>query len=82
KNPLYAGFYILAVAGVGLHLSHGVQSALQTFGAGHPRYTPMLKKLGLLFAVSIAAGFASLPIYFGWFAPNTTACCAAEEGAQ
>lgn len=82
RNPLYAGFYVLAVAGVGLHLSHGVQSALQTFGAHHPRYTPMIKKLGLLFAVSIAAGFASLPIYFGWFAPNTTACCAAEGGAQ
>ena len=68
KNPLYAGFYILAVAGVGLHLSHGVQSAVQTFGVSHPRYTPMLKRLGLLFAVAVAVGFASLPIYFGFFA--------------
>ena len=81
KNPLYAGFYVLAVAGVGLHLSHGVQSAIQTFGVSHPRYTPMLKKLGLLFAVAIAVGFASLPVYFGFFHQNT-ACCAAMGGAK
>ena len=82
KNPLYAGFYVLAVAGVGLHLSHGVQSVIQTFGVSHPRYTPMLKKLGLLFAVAITAGFGSLPVYFGFLAPKTMACCAAAGGAK
>ncbi|OGR93288.1 MAG: hypothetical protein A2V88_16425 [Elusimicrobia bacterium RBG_16_66_12] len=81
KNPLYAGFYILAVAGVGLHLSHGVQSAIQTLGVSHPRYTPMFRKLGLLFAVAISVGFASLPIYFGFF-HHDMACCAAKGGAQ
>lgn len=82
KNPFYAGFYVLAVAGVGLHLSHGVQSAVQTIGVNHPRYTPMLKKLGMAFAIAIAVGFASLPIYFGFFAPQTMACCAAAGGAK
>lgn len=82
KNPFYAGFYVLAVAGVGLHLSHGVQSAIQTIGVSHPRYTPMLKKLGLLFALAITVGFGSLPVYFGFFAPQTMACCAAAGGAK
>lgn len=81
KNPLYAGFYVLAVAGVGLHLSHGVQSAIQTLGVNHPRYTPMFKKLGLLFAVAVSVGFASLPVYFGFFS-HETSCCAAAGGAQ
>jgi succinate dehydrogenase / fumarate reductase cytochrome b subunit len=65
-NPLYSGFYILALIGVGLHLSHGVQSAFQTFGLNHPRYTPAIKKLGLAFAAIIALAFMSMPIYFGF----------------
>jgi succinate dehydrogenase / fumarate reductase cytochrome b subunit len=72
-NPLYAAFYILAVAGVGLHLSHGVQSALQTFGANHPRYTPLIKKAGLAFAGLIFLGFVSMPLYFG-FLKNCLSC--------
>ncbi|MFI5361167.1 MAG: succinate dehydrogenase cytochrome b subunit [Elusimicrobiota bacterium] len=63
-NPLYAGFYVLALVGVGLHLSHGVQSAFQTLGVNHPRYTPIVKKLGLAFAVVMTLAFASMPIYF------------------
>lgn len=81
KNPFYAGFYVLAVAGVGLHLSHGVQSAIQTIGVNHPRYTPLLKKLGLLFALAITIGFGSLPVYFG-FIHHDMACCAAMGGAK
>ena len=63
-NPLYAGFYVLAMIALGLHLSHGVQSAFQTLGVNHPRYTPLIKKLGLAFAIAITLGFASMPIYF------------------
>jgi succinate dehydrogenase / fumarate reductase cytochrome b subunit len=65
-NPFYAGFYVLALIGVGLHLSHGVQSAFQTLGVNHPRYTPLIKKLGLAFAAVVALAFASMPIYFGF----------------
>lgn len=63
-NPLYAGFYVLAMIALGLHLSHGVQSAFQTLGINHPRYTPAIKKLSLAFGVVIALGFAVMPIYF------------------
>jgi succinate dehydrogenase / fumarate reductase cytochrome b subunit len=63
-NPLYAGFYVLAMIAVGLHLSHGVQSAFQTFGLSHPRYTPLIKKAGWAFAAVMMLAFASMPIYF------------------
>ncbi len=73
SNPLYAAFYVLAVGGVGLHLSHGVQSSMQTFGVNHPRYTPLIRKAGLAFAGLIFLGFASFPLYFG-FLKNCLAC--------
>jgi succinate dehydrogenase / fumarate reductase cytochrome b subunit len=66
-NPLYASFYVLALGGLGLHLSHGVQSAFQTFGLNHPRYSPLIRKAGLVFAGFIFLGFASMPLYFGFF---------------
>ena len=81
-NPWYAIFYVLAVGGVGLHLSHGVQSAIQTFGLSHPRYTPLLRKAGLAFAFLIFVGFASLPVYFGFFHKAELACCAPVEGGS
>jgi succinate dehydrogenase / fumarate reductase cytochrome b subunit len=65
-NPLYAGFYVLALIGLGLHLSHGFQSGFQTLGLNHPRYSPLIRKLGLAFAILVALGFASMPVYFGF----------------
>lgn len=64
SHPAYALFYVAAVLGVGLHLSHGVQSGLQTFGVNHPRYTPLLKRAGLALSAALTVGFASLPLYF------------------
>lgn len=81
-NPWYAIFYVLAMGAVGLHLSHGVQSAMQTFGLNHTRYTPLIRKAGLAFAFVIFAGFASLPVYFGFFHKTTLACCPPEGGSK
>jgi succinate dehydrogenase / fumarate reductase, cytochrome b subunit len=79
-NKLYTAFYLLALAGIGLHLSHGVQSAAQTFGLNHPRYTPLVKKTGLAIAAAITLGFASLPVYFGFVKKNCS-CCAVKAPA-
>lgn len=65
-NKLYSGFYVVAMCALGLHLSHGVQSAFQTFGLRHPRYTPLIKAAGIFFAAAVATGFATLPIWAGF----------------
>ncbi len=63
----YAVLYIIAVILLGFHLNHGFQSAFQTFGWNHKKYTPLIKKLGTLYAIIMAVGFASMPIYFFFF---------------
>lgn len=65
--PLYSTFYVLAMILIGYHLYHGFQSVFQTLGWNHKKYTPILLFLGRLYAIVIAAGFASLPIYFLFF---------------
>jgi len=65
--PWYSILYIVAVLLLGFHLNHGFQSAFQTFGWTHKKYTPILEKLGTLYAIVMALGFASMPIYFLFF---------------
>lgn len=62
QNPVVAGFYIVANILLAFHLYHGVWSMFQTLGVSHPRYTPILKKASAAFAVSIGAGFCSVPM--------------------
>lgn len=63
----YSILYIIAMIILGLHLHHGFQSAFQTFGWNHKKYTPFIKTIGTLFAVVMAGTFASIPIYFLFF---------------
>jgi len=63
----YAALYVVAVCFLFFHLNHGFQSAFQTFGWNHKKYTPLIKKLGTLYATIMAVAFASLPIYFFFF---------------
>lgn len=67
-NPFYSGLYVVSMIGLALHLSHGFQSGFQTLGLNHPRYTPLIKKLGLAFAILVSLGFMSMPVYFGFLA--------------
>lgn len=71
RSRPYALFYVAAMAALALHLSHGFQSAFQTLGASHPRLTPALRGFGWLFAAGVAAGFASIPLWAGFF----QGCC-------
>lgn len=63
QNKGYTLFYVVAMSALGLHLSHGFQSAFQTLGLNHPKYTPLIKMAGLAFAVLIGAGFSFLPLW-------------------
>ncbi len=62
SNPLVAGFYILAMAAICLHLWHGIWSMMQTLGANHPKYRDFRRPIAVGFALVIFLGFISVPI--------------------
>lgn len=62
SNSITVIGYSLGCLFLGMHLSHGFQSAFQTLGLNHPKYTPTIKLVSLLFAALIGFGFASFPL--------------------
>tara|TARA_B100001093_G_C26855809_1_gene1027354 strand:- start:4429 stop:5103 length:675 start_codon:yes stop_codon:yes gene_type:complete len=60
----YSSIYVLAMIILGSHLNHGFQSAFQSVGLRHKKYTPTVKMLGTGFSITITLGFISFPIYF------------------
>ena len=68
RQPPVAMAYLLAMAAIGLHLSHGIASLFQTLGLNHPRYNRGVRFIGPVAGVSIALLFASIPlsIYLGY----------------
>jgi succinate dehydrogenase / fumarate reductase cytochrome b subunit len=62
QHPAIAGFYILAMALLCMHLYHGLWSMFQSVGLSHPRYTPGLKRIAAICAILIAVGNISIPI--------------------
>ncbi len=67
RIPWYSVLYVIATFFMGMHLNHGFQSAFQTFGWNHNKYTPLIKALGTIYSIIMAAAFASIPIYFLFF---------------
>jgi succinate dehydrogenase cytochrome b subunit len=67
QMPWYSALYIIAMVLLGFHLNHGFESAFQTFGWNHKKYTPMIKAIGTIYAIVMAVAFASIPIYFLFF---------------
>jgi len=62
-NPIRVGIYVLAFVFLSLHLQHGFQSAFQSIGARHDKYTPTIKRLGKIYAIAIPAGFIFIAIF-------------------
>ncbi len=67
SNGLYSLIYVVCMVFLGFHLKHAFQSAFQTLGLNHPRYFPIIKVVGTVYAIAIAVGFSSIPIYFYFF---------------
>jgi succinate dehydrogenase / fumarate reductase cytochrome b subunit len=68
NNLLIVVVYILGVISLCWHLLHGFQSAFQTFGVNHKRYTPIIKGAGVVYSVVICLLFALMPLafYLNW----------------
>lgn len=64
SNPLVIGGYMVGLAALAFHLWHGFQSAFQTLGLSHPKYTPVIMGLGKVFSVVVPLAYASIPLYF------------------
>jgi len=67
KNLGFVVFYVVCMVAIGFHLSHGFQSAFQSLGLNHKKYTPLIKGLGLGYSILIPLGFAIIPVYFYFF---------------
>lgn len=64
-NIWYVIIYVIAMGSLSFHLLHGFQSAFQTLGWTHRKYTPVVKFIGTwFFAVIIPIGFALMPIVY------------------
>jgi len=70
SNRWYSFFYILSILVLGFHLNHAIQSAFQTLGLNHSRYTPTLKLAGSAYAIVITVGFSLIPLWIA-FIPLT-----------
>jgi succinate dehydrogenase / fumarate reductase cytochrome b subunit len=59
--------YIIGFIILGFHLHHGFESAFQSLGLEHDKYTPFLKFLSLIISIILPAGYTliALAIYFG-----------------
>ena len=61
-------FYIVAMAGLCLHLDHGVWSMFQTLGLNNAGISPALRVVSRVVAAVVFAGFISVPVAVlaGW----------------
>ena len=59
--------YLLFFSIVGIHIRHGFQSAFQTFGLNHYKYSRLIEILGVVYTWVVILGFAIVPlgVFFG-----------------
>ena len=62
EQPIFLALYVLAFVLLAFHLNHGFQSAFQSLGLNHVKYTPFIKKAGTVIAFAIPLGFIVVAI--------------------
>ena len=67
SQRLYSTIYIGFMIFLGFHLIHAFQSAFQTLGINHKKYSPAINVIGIIYSIAISAGFAIIPLYFMFF---------------
>ena len=68
KNPLWVVGYVVSLIFLGMHLSHGIDSAAQTLGLSSDSWRKRLRTSGIVAARLITVGFIFLPIWALFFA--------------
>ncbi len=62
RDPVHALLYIVAMCFLGMHLSHGAQSFVQTCGF-RPKWEVFIQKCSNYFALIMVVGYSSIPVY-------------------
>jgi succinate dehydrogenase / fumarate reductase cytochrome b subunit len=62
RNPWVAGFYLIAMLAVGLHLYHGLWSSGRSLGLSQPSPRPFQRRLAVLLAGFIWLGFTAIVV--------------------
>ena len=63
QQPGYIAWYLVCLILLMFHLSHGAHSIFQSFGILERKMQDKLKKFAWLYALIVAGGFISQPIY-------------------
>jgi len=68
QSPIVVAIYVLSMISLSYHLLHGFQSAFQSLGLNHQKYTPGIKTVGVVFSIIVPLLFAAMPIalHLGW----------------
>ncbi len=63
QNPAYVVWYLIALACLLTHLSHGFGSIFQSFGVLDHSQRPLIKGASWVYAIVVAGGFMAQPIF-------------------
>ena len=63
-DKFYSILYVVLMIFLGFHLHHAFQSAFQTLGLNHTKYTPVIKALGTIYSIVVPFGFACIPLFY------------------
>lgn len=55
-------FYVVAVAGLGFHLWHGLWSMFQSIGVSNRAFTPAIQRAAAVLGTVVAVGFSAVPL--------------------
>lgn len=64
SSAWYSVMYIVLILILGFHLNHAFQSAFQSLGLNHSKYTPFIKAVGTIYSIIVPLGFICIPLYF------------------
>lgn len=62
-DPFRVGIYALSFLFLSMHLFHGFQSAFQSAGVSHRKYTPLIKQLGNFYSVAVPLGYIFIALF-------------------
>ena len=62
KSPAMAAIYVVAMVGLFLHLTHGIQSTFQTLGLSNGKLLPAYGRFGKVLSALFLIGYGAIPV--------------------